>query len=591
VGLLGPWWRERPELIRREREWLEYQGFDIEGEEIPEHDDGVVRFRVAIDLDGRRHRLTVVYPDFFPFFRFEALTDDRYETHQNPHLGVLCLLPAPTDAWDTHDTAGEVIRDQLKRLVDDQPGQPGYDPAASGHVEPRARYYDYEHEAVVRIDRDWSIDPEHPGGTLVVGVDSDARPEVFRGTILEVQDENGDVIAQADAVIAARYDARRRIAGRWCRLQSPPAGAGHDEVRHSASAHRPQLAGPEFRSIGDAELDVVGVVFEDDVRPGERGDAWVFAITTRAEVRQAARRTGGRYTPPRRQSRAHLAPGMAAGRSDTTERVPELRALTSKKVLVIGTGALGAPISIEIARAGIGELVLVDHDFFEPGTAARWPLGWAVAGRAKVGALFQHLGLHWPYTQLNLLPARLGGVRLDSETPAQWKLLAEQLDHADLVIDATAEGGVSFMLSEICKASGLPLVCVTATEGGWGGRVARFRPDEDSWCWACMKHYIDDGTIPLPPAAPPELGTVFAATCSDPTFTGSGFDIAHIAIVAVRLAISTLCEAERDGYPEADWDAAVISLRDDPGILPGSATTHRLGVHTSCEWCQNRRSG
>ncbi len=71
--------------------------------------------------------------------------------------------------------------------------------------------------------------------------------------------------------------------------------------------------------------------------------------------------------------------------------------------------------------------------------------------------------------------------------------------------------------------------------------------------------------------------------CADPTFTGAGFDVAEVALNGVRLAVSTLAGGLGDAYPDAEWDVAIISFRDEHGrrIAP-RWQTFKLRRHPRC---------
>lgn len=258
---------------------------------------------------------------------------------------------------------------------------------------------------------------------------------------------------------------------------------------------------------------------------------------------------------------------------------------------MVGAGGVGAPSAIEFAKAGVGTLAIVEGDIVEPGNAPRWVMGYEAAGLHKLDALRRLIRSNWPYTKLEPIGWQLGSVRSTEKRP-DWERLKDVLADADLIYDATAETGVNYFLSEGAKELGLPLVVASATEGGWGGRVVRFRPGNDEACWTClMQHELDDPRL-IPPADPdPATRQVWPAGCTDPTFTGTGFDIAAVAMTGVRLAVSTLCEGRGDSYPAAEWDLATFAFMNSTDALPGTATTHDLRLHPDCEPCRIRRSG
>src|SRR3546814_15154931 len=70
-----------------------------------------------------------------------------------------------------------------------------------------------------------------------------------------------------------------------------------------------------------------------------------------------------------------------AGPTDLAARMPAAATLPDTSVIFFGLGAIGAPAAIELARAGLGKLTLVDHDIVEPATVRRWVYG----DRKRVG--------------------------------------------------------------------------------------------------------------------------------------------------------------------------------------------------------------
>ena len=252
------------------------------------------------------------------------------------------------------------------------------------------------------------------------------------------------------------------------------------------------------------------------------------------------------------------------GKDDLMQRIPELRPLAEKKVAVFGTGGLGGPSSIELARSGVGELRILDQDFTDPSTGVRWPLGFTAAGRVKVCNVQEFIALNYPYTKVIPILHRLGSCRSGGKDVSDIAILDQMLDGVDLVYDATAEIGLNHLLSDLAAERNLPYVCVSVTPGAWGGRLIRIRPRVTSGCWMCHQWMINRGELPVPATAP--NGEVQPVGCADPTFTGAGFDVASVALDGVRLVASTLLGGS---YPEVDWDIAIVDFRDHDGRFIG----------------------
>jgi hypothetical protein len=137
------------------------------------------------------------------------------------------------------------------------------------------------------------------------------------------------------------------------------------------------------------------------------------------------------------------------------------------------------------------------------------------------------------------------------------------LDGANLILDATAEYGVSYLLSELARDRDLPYVSITAEQGAWGGTVLAVLPGKAG------------GTQP--------------EGCAAPTFTGASFELMPIVAEGVRTVVSILTAGADTGYPGLGWDVAVGSLRTQTGsAIPATWQTFPLRTHVGCPRCGRR---
>jgi len=156
--------------------------------------------------------------------------------------------------------------------------------------------------------------------------------------------------------------------------------------------------------------------------------------------------------------------------------------LKQAKVLVIGTGGLGSPISIYLAAAGVGKLGVVDADVVEVSNLQRQVLhGTSDVGRSKVASARDTLVDINPYIEL---------VTYDTRLARQNAL--EIIRGYDIVVDGTDNLPSRYLLSDACVLLGKPLV---------HGSVFRFQGQvsvlctKEGPCYRCV--------YPEPP--PPEL--------------------------------------------------------------------------------------
>jgi molybdopterin/thiamine biosynthesis adenylyltransferase len=270
-----------------------------------------------------------------------------------------------------------------------------------------------------------------------------------------------------------------------------------------------------------------------------------------------------------------------AGDADVAARIPWMPALRGKTVAFFGLGALGAPAAIELAKAGVGYLRVMDGDYVDPATACRWPLGVGFAGLAKVQAVESFIASNWPTTALHVEHRRIGQVR-EVDVEPDGAALDRMLDGSDLVFDATAEMGVSYLLSDLARERQLPYVSISATHGAWGGIVLVVAPGTPR-CWMCFQQ-AQPGSIAAPPSDPD--GVTQPAGCAAITFTGSAFDLLPVVAEGVRTSVAMLGNSASNGYPGLSWDVATLALRDASGMpLPPTWKTYRLNDLEPCTRC------
>ncbi len=285
-------------------------------------------------------------------------------------------------------------------------------------------------------------------------------------------------------------------------------------------------------------------------------------------------------------SQAYFSRQGRVGTMDVMVRTPELQTMREKSIAVFGVGCLGSISVLEFARAGVGNLRLMDHDFVDPATMGRWPLGLIEAGRYKVHAISEFLNSNYPSTQVTPVLHRIGGVRDSSNSDSDNSIIQNFVSDVSLIFDATAEIGVQHYLSTLARDLKIPYIAVTGTYGAWGGKVLSIIPGQTEGCWMCYRYACNDGTIKEPPYDP--QGKVQPQGCGEVTFTGAGFDMGEISIAGVRTAVSTLCNQHQGGYPSTPWDVLTMAFRDDSGqLIVPKFTSYRLECHPECSLCHN----
>jgi molybdopterin/thiamine biosynthesis adenylyltransferase len=190
----------------------------------------------------------------------------------------------------------------------------------------------------------------------------------------------------------------------------------------------------------------------------------------------------------------------------------------------------------------------------------------------------------WPFTTAKRYEQRIGYVPGPDEEPSlpEHRVVTEFLEGADLLIDATAEEGVQYLLSRLADSAGVPQVYASSTPGGWGGLVARVVPGETG-CWYCLQLRLTDKTIEPPPMSPD--GFSQPRGCMSPAWTGSSFDGLPVVAQAVRIAAGTLLHGRRK---ENAYDVFVLNQAGEDNLhIAPQWTSYALEPHPKCPYCSD----
>lgn len=78
--------------------------------------------------------------------------------------------------------------------------------------------------------------------------------------------------------------------------------------------------------------------------------------------------------------------------------------LGNKKVAIIGIGSLGSSVAVQLARAGVSNLMLIDPDKFESANIGRHVLGMDDLGHYKTDALKERIQKDIPFSNIKSIP-------------------------------------------------------------------------------------------------------------------------------------------------------------------------------------------
>jgi adenylyltransferase/sulfurtransferase len=122
--------------------------------------------------------------------------------------------------------------------------------------------------------------------------------------------------------------------------------------------------------------------------------------------------------------------------------------LKAAKVVILGIGGLGCPVSLYLAAAGIGTLELVDEGNFELSNLNRQILGWVKdVGRRKVESVAEKLQALNPNVKVKTVYQRI-----------TEENISDLISDSDIVIDCLDNWGTRFILNHECVKQRKPLI-------------------------------------------------------------------------------------------------------------------------------------
>lgn len=207
--------------------------------------------------------------------------------------------------------------------------------------------------------------------------------------------------------------------------------------------------------------------------------------------------------------------------------------LRDASVLVIGAGALGSPVAMYLAGAGVGRLGILDDDLVELSNLHRQHLHFTTdLDVPKAHSAATKLRLLNPEVEVDPYQVRFA--------EGNGSLLIE--GH-DLVVDCSDSFATRYAVNAACCTAGIPFV-----EGGvvgWSGLVLSIRPGESA-CYRCV--------FPEPPAP----GT--APTCAEAGVLGPAAGVIGSlqALEALKL-LAGLPGALTDTLVQVDLASAAVT--------------------------------
>lgn len=320
--------------------------------------------------------------------------------------------------------------------------------------------------------------------TSLIDPGDEARPAIVassgdRPAIVALKEE--DLVAfQNGARLGARFNLRPAL--------YIPLEAGTAAV--PPRWDRPFWTAADLRALIRPSLSDENLVRLDTLTDRARGAATIVVRLLRPTggatlvgVRyEGVWRQDGRYVHPLREGgNADRITPIALERQDHAYLVPRgggALGVRERHVLLVGAGAVGGHLAFELARGGVREITIVDHDSLAAENTYRHVLGRRFWGTKKATALKRALEADYPYLRVTAVT--------DKVQDALGRIV--HVDAFDMVVSAIGNPTVELELNEyVHTGAARPSAVFTWLEPyGIGGHALLAHHAAGGGCFACL---------------------------------------------------------------------------------------------------------
>lgn len=272
-------------------------------------------------------------------------------------------------------------------------------------------------------------------------------------------------------------------------------------------------------------------------------------------------------------------------------RLPDSHAeLPARKVAIVGCGSVGGKVAATLARAGVGSFYLIDDDIVRPENLVRNDLDWTSVGAHKSAAVGERLKLVNPRAEVEQSLQQLGG----QESSSAHAGVLTKIGDCDLIIDASGDDSAFNYLAATARERRKPMIWARVFGGGYGGLVARARPDREASAYAVrasIEAWCSNPDFPEPPVAQRDYAAIDGRGAP---MIADDADVSVIAAQMARMAIDILAGGastfEHSAYAIGlrkewifsaafdTWPIVVADAQTEPPTQPPQGDARREGV-------------
>ncbi|MBN8600333.1 MAG: ThiF family adenylyltransferase [Planctomycetes bacterium] len=215
------------------------------------------------------------------------------------------------------------------------------------------------------------------------------------------------------------------------------------------------------------------------------------------------------------------------GKRNETVVAPQI---ASKRVALVGLGALGSKVGEMLAQAGVSQFKLCDGDILHVGNVARHVGGLRDSGSPKTEVVANRIWDVNPYARITVFDKYIN-------SPSQEEV-RELFADVDLIVCTIADEGAESGFNDLAVDMGIPVIYGRSMRRGQMGRVFVVRPGVDA-CKTCLGMIAYQDT-PDWISVPERTEDALLHECGRPVIAGSAVDLVFVSGYIARTAIDFL---------------------------------------------------
>jgi molybdopterin/thiamine biosynthesis adenylyltransferase len=516
--------------------------------------DSTLTVEVDIDLKvhGKTYAGTLTYPDLFPetpaYIRPRD-SSEQWSIHQYGPGGSLCLKWR-ADNWDNRVTGAELVRQAYELLSTEQnPEQPRQ--VLSAHcVTPGQGMRSRVHRLICTADLIAALQLLSDGEKSGFNTNTLLHRSATVAFVSQLMQPDGSLVELGLPAGLSTYIPLFAWRGDGVVYKSPVF----------STARAIDTVGSLLEAVGTAGFPT-GDVLVREAGSSKVSERLVLLTTGDPHILRAFGIEDGEN--PVLNEYSVIFPDENVKRSP-----PDQIKLADIRFGIVGLGSIGSKVAISLARSGARKFLLIDDDFLIPENLCRHELSWAAAGVHKAEGVKEALDLIAPAMDARVRTHRIAG----QESALSAAETLKDLAACDVIIDATAMPEAFVRLAAIAKAAGRPMCWGELFAGGFGGLIARARPDIDPNPLA-VRAAILQHLHTLPPA-PYRDAHQYDAESGQPLIAGDA-EVAQISSALTRLVIDVAIHPSSSEFPHS---AYLIGLREEAGWFSQPFDTRPIEV-------------